>query len=67
MINLYTDLLNGTLTVTTSLSQSGSGSNGNEWAPHFPQVPELEPHHEMQFSVIHRTPFLGRVLSLSQG
>ena len=36
-------------------SQSGLGSNANEEI--FLTPPELEPHHQMQFSVVLKTPF----------
>ena len=52
-----------TLTVTTTLDQSGPGRNHNEGVVHFLRSSELEPHHQIQFSVIPRT-LLGRVLHL---
>ena len=52
--NLETD---ETQTGTTTQVQSGSVSNGNEWVLNTP--PELEPHHELQFSYTQDTPFLG--------
>ena len=44
--------MDGTLTGTTTLSQSGPGSNGNEGVVHIPQTPRLKPHHQIQFNVI---------------
>ena len=41
-----------TQTSTTSPSHSEPESNGNERVLHFPHDPEMEPHHQMQFSVI---------------
>ena len=41
-----------TLTGTTTSSQSGPGSNGNEEVLHNPQICILEPHYLMHFSVI---------------
>ena len=42
--------INGTLTGTTTFGQRGPGSNDNERVTtHFS---ELEPHHQMQFSVV---------------
>ena len=31
---------------------SGPGSNGNKWVSTLPKYPELEPHNQMQLSVI---------------
>ena len=47
--------MKGTLTGTSILCQSGPGSNGNEGVLHIPQTLRLEPHHQMQVNVIHRT------------
>ena len=46
--------INETLTGTTILGQSGHENNVNEEVLHIPQTPRLEPHHQMQFSVIPR-------------
>ena len=44
----------------TTPGQSGTESNGNEVIFSLSRFPELEPHNQMQFRVIHRTPlFLG--------
>ena len=40
-----------TLTGTTTLGQSGPGSNDSERIFHISKPPELESHHQMQFSV----------------
>ena len=34
---------------TTTLSQSGPGSNDNEIMTTLPRTPEMEPHHQIQF------------------
>ena len=47
--------MDGTLTSTTTLGQSGPGSNSNERVLHIPQTPKLEHHQQMQFNVIPRT------------
>ena len=39
-------------TETNTLGQIGPGSNGNEEVLYTPQIPEQEPHHQMQFNVI---------------
>ena len=39
---------NGTLTGTTTLSQSEPENNGNEELLHIPQTPIFEPQHQMQ-------------------
>ena len=44
----------GNLTGTTTPGQSGSGSNGNKRVLSLPRSSELEPHYQMQFSVILR-------------
>ena len=49
----------GTLTGTSIISQSEPGSNGNEEVLHM--ATELEPRHQMRFSVIPRTPTFLRV------
>ena len=46
--------LDGGLTGTTTPVQSGLESNANEGVLHIPQTPRLEPHHQIQFSVIPR-------------
>ena len=48
------------LTDTTTLSQSGSRSNGNEGVLYTVKVPQLEPYQHTQFNVITRTPFFER-------
>ena len=45
------------LTDTTTPGQSGSGSNNNEGVLHTSQSSEMEPHHQIQFSVLPRTLF----------
>ena len=35
------------LTATTTLAQSGPGSNGNKGVLHIPKDPELEPQHQI--------------------
>ena len=52
------------LTGTTTLGQDGSGSNGNEEVLYIPQFPEVETHHQKQFSNILKTPCFRRVLTL---
>ena len=47
--------IDGTLTGTTTLGQSGHESNGNEGVHHIPQTSRLELHHQMQFNVILKT------------
>ena len=47
--------IDGTITGIITQDQSGPWSNGNEGVLHIPQTPELEPHHQMHFSVIPRT------------
>ena len=44
------------LTGTTTPGQSEPGSNGNDGISTLYRSRELEPHHQMQFSVIHRIP-----------
>ena len=39
--------IDGSLTGTTTLGQSGPGSNGNEGVLHIPQTPRLELHYLM--------------------
>ena len=46
------------LTGITTPGHSGAGSNGNEEVLHNPRYSELEPPHQMQFSVIPRSTFL---------
>ena len=46
--------INETLTGTTIPSQSGIRINGNEYSK-FPRTPEMEPYHQMPFSVIPST------------
>ena len=41
---------------TTTVGQSRSGSNGNNEVFTFSRSPEMKPHHQMQFRVIHRIP-----------
>ena len=54
--------IDGTLIGTTILGQSGPESNDNEGIIH---SPELEPHHQMRFSVITRIPpFAGDTFSI---
>ena len=55
--------IDGILTGTVTLGQSGPESNGNEVALHIPQTLRQEPHHQMQFSVIIRNIF--RIMSLT--
>ena len=47
--------INGTLTDTTTLSQSEPDSNGNKGVCYIPQTPRLEPHYQMQLNVIPKT------------
>ena len=59
-----------TLTGTTTPNQSGAGSYNNDEVLFTLRSPELEPHHEIQFSVIHRTLLSGvklRIWSLCSG
>ena len=60
--NFQTSILpiNGTLKGTTSSDKSRSGSNGNERYYTQPRSSVLEPYHQMQFSVIPRTPIFCR-------
>ena len=51
---IYLTLIDETLTSTTTLNQSGPGSNGNERVVHTPT--DLEPHHQILFSVQSKTP-----------
>ena len=44
--------IDGTLTSTTTLGQSGPGSNSNEEYSTFHKAAGLEPHYQMQFRVI---------------
>ena len=46
--------IDGTLISNINLDQSGPESNGDEGVFHIPQTPGLDPHHQMQFSVIPR-------------
>ena len=45
----------GTTIGTITPVQSGFGSNGNDWVLHIPKAAGLEPHHQLQFTVIPRT------------
>ena len=42
-LNSFIQLINGILTGTITLGQSGPGSNDNESVLHIPQNPRLEP------------------------
>ena len=57
--NSQRDLFDGILAAdTTTSGQNGPGSN-KEDTPHSPKSPELETHHQIQFSITPRTlPFL---------
>ena len=44
-------LIFGTITGTTTLSQSVPGSNGSEGVIVFISVPELKTHHRIQFNI----------------
>ena len=48
-------LIDGTLTGTTTPGPSELEYNSNEGVHHIPQTPRLEPHHQMQFTVISKT------------
>ena len=55
------------LTGTIIPGQSELRSNSNEQVPHIlPSSPELKPHHQMQFSIIFRTPLLGKSITPQQ-
>ena len=47
--------ISGSVTATTYQSQHGTESNDNEDVIHSQKASRLEPHHQMQFSVIRRT------------
>ena len=57
------------LTGTTTQRQSEPEDMATKENPALPKPPELEPYHQMQFSVIPRTPlfFGGEVLRLCRG
>ena len=59
ILNRSVRLINETLAGTTILSQSGHGSNGNEGGNfRHSKVAKQEIHHQMQFNVPPRTPFI---------
>ena len=47
IVNSSIWLKDRTLTGTSTLTQSGPGSNGNEGVLHIPQTPKLDPHYLM--------------------
>ena len=56
-------LIVGTLTSSVITGQSGDGSNDKRYSLLI-RAPELEPHHQIKFNAISRTPFSGRGLTL---
>ena len=56
-------LVDGTLTGTTALDQSGTGINGNGVL--IPHSPELKPHHQMQCHT-QNTDFSGVIIPLQE-
>ena len=56
LVGLFCTKLTLTITVskyTTTISQNEPGSNGNEEGDsRLPRAPEIEPHHQMEFSAI---------------
>ena len=53
-LNITIWLLDGTLTSITTLGQSKAGSDSKVGYSTLDRFPELEPHYQMQFSVIHK-------------
>ena len=68
MLNRSICPLNGSITHSITLGKDIPGSNSKE-REHSTLLrsPVLEPHHQMQFSVIQRTPLLDEVLTLCRG
>ena len=60
LINSSIWLIDGTLTGTTTPSQSEPGCNYIESVLHVPRTPVMQPHHQIRFSIISRT-LWGRV------
>ena len=60
------DPIDETLTDTTTLGQLGHGSNDSEGLIRFPRSPELESHHQMQFSFKPKIPPFWRILNPPQ-
>ena len=58
--------IDGTQTNTICQGQHELGSNGNEEVLHIPQSSRLEPHPQMQFSVIYRTLLVGMSYSSAE-
>ena len=54
-LNISIWLINRTLTDTNTPSKSGPESNGNDKVLHISHSSRLEPHHQMQFNIKHRT------------